>query len=284
MQINHNISALIANAHLKNTNKALDKSMERLSSGFRINRAADDAAGMAISQKMKTQIAGLEQASRNASDGISVIQTAEGALGEVQAILQRARELSVQSANGTNTAEDRDAIQKEIDQLMQEVDRISTDTEFNTKSLLNGSIGRKSYSDKVEVSLISASESVATGDYVIKSITVGEVAELKGSSIGNSNFTFEKEEVGNVVINGEIVEIKEGDTRNEAVQKIREACERANINLDSSSNQLVFQTMEAGADQSITIYCENTELAGKLGIKNIVGDKKKAEGTPPRCR
>ena len=165
MQINHNISALIANGHLKRTNNALDKSLEKLSSGLRINHASDDAAGMAISQKMKTQIAGLEQASRNASDGISVIQTAEGALGEVQAMLQRARELSVQAANGTNTVEDKQAIQEEIEQLKKEIDRISTDTEFNTKPLLDGSVGRKSYSNNTGVKLISASDVVDPGKY-----------------------------------------------------------------------------------------------------------------------
>ena len=117
MRINHNISALNASNILGKTNKRLDASLERLSSGYRINRAADDAAGLAISEKMKTQIAGLEQASRNASDGISVIQTAEGALVEVETMLQRMRELSVQAANGVNTDEDRAAIQDEIYQL-----------------------------------------------------------------------------------------------------------------------------------------------------------------------
>ena len=140
MRINHNISALKACNILGKTGNALDKSLERLSSGYRINRAADDAAGLAISEKMKTQIAGLEQASRNAADGISVIQTAEGALDEVEAMLQRMRELSVQAANGVNTDEDRAAIQDEIDQLNEEINRVSTTTEFNTKKLLNGTV------------------------------------------------------------------------------------------------------------------------------------------------
>lgn len=140
MRINHNISALKANSQLARTNNALDKSLERLSSGRRINHAADDAAGMAISQKMKTQVDALNQASRNASDGISVIQTAEGALNEVGAILLRMRELSVQAANGTNTKEDRSTIQQEIEQLNEEIQRISETTEFNTKTLLNGDL------------------------------------------------------------------------------------------------------------------------------------------------
>ena len=157
MRINHNISALKACNILGKTNSALDTSLERLSSGFRINRAADDAAGLAISEKMKTQIAGLEQASRNAADGISVIQTAEGALDEVEAMLQRMRELSVQAANGVNTDEDRAAIQDEIDQLNEEINRVSDTTEFNTKKLLNGTVDRRSYSDNEKIQLISLS-------------------------------------------------------------------------------------------------------------------------------
>ena len=119
------------------------KSMEKLSSGFRINRAGDDAAGLAISEKMRGQIRGLKQASRNAQDGISLIQTAEGALNETHAILQRMRELAVQSSTDTNTPEDRAEIQKEIDQLATEITRISTDTEFNTQTLLGGDFKNK---------------------------------------------------------------------------------------------------------------------------------------------
>ncbi len=115
--------------------------MEKLSSGFRINRAGDDAAGLAISEKMRGQIRGLNQASRNAQDGISLIQTAEGALNETHAILQRMRELAVQASTDTNTPADRDEIQKEIDQLAVEITRISTDTEFNTQTLLDGEFG-----------------------------------------------------------------------------------------------------------------------------------------------
>ncbi|MCR4624521.1 MAG: flagellin [Lachnospiraceae bacterium] len=140
MRINHNISALQTNAHMRRTDNALDKAMERLSSGYKINKASDDAAGMAISRKMKTQLAGLERASMNCSDGISVIQTAEGALNEVSSILQRCRELSVQAANDTYSDDDRAAVQQEIDQLMEEIQRISETTEFNTKTLLDGNL------------------------------------------------------------------------------------------------------------------------------------------------
>jgi len=145
MIINHNISALNAWRSLYQTNSALSKSLEKLSSGLRINRAADDAAGLAISEKMRAQIRGLEQAIRNAQDGISLIQTAEGALNETHAILQRMRELADQAANDTLTEEDRYQIQREINQLTEEVQRIGVTTEFNTQKLLNGSYQGKKF-------------------------------------------------------------------------------------------------------------------------------------------
>lgn len=138
MIINHNMNALNAHRNMGINNTAAGKSMEKLSSGLRINRAGDDAAGLAISEKMRGQIRGLEQSSRNAADGISMIQTAEGALNETTNILQRMRELAVQASNDTNTSSDREEIQKEIDALTEEVDRIANNTEFNTQKLLNG--------------------------------------------------------------------------------------------------------------------------------------------------
>ena len=143
MRINHNIAAMNTNRALANNNKSTSTALEKLSSGFAINRAADNAAGLAISEKMRAQIRGLNQATANANDGISLIQTAEGGLNETHAILDRMRELAVQSANDTNTDEDRQTIQKEIDQLAKEISRISTDTEFNTRGLLDGSLVAK---------------------------------------------------------------------------------------------------------------------------------------------
>jgi flagellin len=139
MIINHNIAALNTYNRLSANNTQTSKSLEKLSSGLRINRAGDDAAGLAISEKMRGQIRGLDQAQRNAQDSISLIQTAEGALTETHSILQRMRELSVQASNDTNTTSDRDEIQKEINQLTDEIDRIANTTEFNTQKLLEGS-------------------------------------------------------------------------------------------------------------------------------------------------
>lgn len=142
MIINHNMNALNAHRMMTGNTVASGKSMEKLSSGLRINRAGDDAAGLAISEKMRGQIRGLDQASRNAQDGISLIQTAEGALQETHSILQRMKELSTQSANGTlDDNVDRAAIQTEVDKLNEEIDRIASTTNFNGKKLLDGTIG-----------------------------------------------------------------------------------------------------------------------------------------------
>jgi flagellin len=141
MRINHNIAALNSYGRLSKNNMATEKSLEKLSSGLRINRAGDDAAGLAISEKMRAQIRGLEQATRNAQDGISLIQTAEGGLNETHSILQRMRELAVQAANDTLTPDDRGSINTEIAELKSEIERIALSTEFNTKDLLDGSFG-----------------------------------------------------------------------------------------------------------------------------------------------
>lgn len=143
MIINHNLLSMNANRNLKINLNRLTKASEKLSSGYRINRAADNAAGLTISETMRSQIRGLNQASVNAQDGISLLQTADGALNEDHALLLRMRELATQAANDTNTALDRDAIQEEIDQLTSELDRISEHTEFNTKKLLDGSMYSK---------------------------------------------------------------------------------------------------------------------------------------------
>jgi flagellin len=139
MVVQHNITAMNSNRMLGVTVGQQAKSTEKLSSGYQINRAADDAAGLAISEKMRRQVRGLSQAAKNAQDGISSVQTAEGALNEVHDMLQRMNELAVKSANGTNQSEDQDYIQKEVDALVAEIDRVATTTTFNERNLLDGS-------------------------------------------------------------------------------------------------------------------------------------------------
>lgn len=143
MIVQHNMTALNANRQLGITNTNLAKSTEKLSSGYKVNRAADDAAGLSISEKMRGQIRGLEQASANAQDGQSLIQTAEGALNEIHSVLQRMRELTVQASNDTNVTADRQAIAKEVRALTSEINRIATQTEFNTMKLLSGTFKNK---------------------------------------------------------------------------------------------------------------------------------------------
>jgi len=143
MIVQHNMTALNANRQLGVSNSSLAKSTEKLSSGYRINRAGDDAAGLSISEKMRGQIRGLNQASTNAQDGVSLIQTAEGALNEIHSVVQRMRELTVQAANDTNVKADRDAIAEEQKALVSEIDRIAGQTEFNTMKLLDGNFKDK---------------------------------------------------------------------------------------------------------------------------------------------
>lgn len=180
LRINQNIGALIANRNLRVTDSARSKSLERLSSGLRINRASDDAAGLGISEKLRAQIRGLTQAQRNAQDGISLIQTAEGALQEVSSLLIRMRELAVQAANGSITDSDRTNIANETSQLLVEIDRIAETTEFNTSSLLSGvdvdaAISIASGSPEAVTATIDDVDSMvnATYEVVLSSMTTG---------------------------------------------------------------------------------------------------------------
>ena len=144
MVVQHNLSAMNTSRQMNSVSSAMSKSTEKLSPGYKINRAGDDAAGLSISAKMRSQIRGLNKASSNAEDGISLIQVAEGALNETHSILQRMNELATQAANDTNTTSDREAIQSEITQLTSELDRIYSTTQFNTMNLLDGSFSGKS--------------------------------------------------------------------------------------------------------------------------------------------
>ena len=178
MIVQHNMSALNTNRQLGISVGNLSKSTEKLSSGYRINRAADDAAGLSISEKMRGQIRGLDQASTNAQDGISLIQTAEGALNEVHAIIQRMRELTVQAANDTNVTADRDAIAAEQSQLAAEITRIGSSTEFNTMKLLNGSFGTKN----LQVGANNGqSISISIGTITATGLSINDIGSKMGS-------------------------------------------------------------------------------------------------------
>ena len=212
MIVQHNMSAMNANRMLGITNSSLAKSTEKLSSGYKINRAADDAAGLSISEKMRSQIRGLNKASDNAQDGISLIQTAEGALNESHAILQRMRELSVQASNGTETDDDREAVQKEISQLQDELTRISSTTEFNTMKLLDGSLGGGSSATgiKVDASVSNTAlaagalktTAAANGKYTSAAVTADATAMSAGDTTSLTvNFLNEKGEQDSITVN-----------------------------------------------------------------------------------
>lgn len=155
MVVQHNLQAANTNRQLGITTSAQAKSTEKLSSGYKINRAADDAAGLSISEKMRSQIRGLNKASSNAQDGVSLVQTAEGALNETHSILQRMNELATQAANGTNTSVDRSAIRAELDQLTSEINRIQSTTQFNTMNLLDGTFSGTTNQMKLQVGALS---------------------------------------------------------------------------------------------------------------------------------
>ncbi len=268
MRINTNISAFIANKNLQITQGKLSSSLEKLSSGYRINHAADDSAGMAIAAKLRTQIRGLDQASRNASDGISVVQTAEGALNEITAILQRMRELSVQGATGSLVDEDREAINAEVQALSEEIDRISRDTEFNKKTLLDGSLDRRSYTNQNGIRVSYASGGVPADEYMITVIEKGSQATVTGTDMTLKDgdvVTADKE--GTIVINEYSIDISEGESATEVYAKITDACDRLNITVGGfAENKLTFTTYEAGTTETLNIEISNDNLATALGL------------------
>lgn len=249
MRINHNVTAQLANINLKKTNKRLTSSLESLSSGYKINSAADDAAGLAISKKMRTQIRALNQASRNAEDGNSIIQTAEGALSEVEAIIQRMRELSVQAANDTNILEDRESIQVEIDKLLEEVDRIGSTTEYNGKGLLDGSCTRVVTYDTNGLSTLSISEGVKAGNYEIT------LTALATPAVNTLTYAIPAEGVSTIYINEASIEIASTDTLADAEAKIKDVCDKLDIEITNGSgtNSLELQTRAKGTSQFIKL-------------------------------
>jgi flagellin len=183
LRIQNNVEAMGAHRALLQSNDKLAKSMERLSSGYRVNRAADDAAGLAISERMRAQINGVAQANRNAQDGISLVQTAEGSLDEVHSMLQRVRELAVQFKNGSLSSNDRAALQSEVNQLASEIERIGSSAEFNGIKVLNASamltfqIGAND-TDQVGVSTISLGASISSAVFVLSSVANTDLTEI----------------------------------------------------------------------------------------------------------
>ncbi len=185
MRINYNVSAMLANNALANSDNLLAKSLERLSSGLKVNHAKDNPSGLAMAKRMNAQIEGVRVASQNSSDGVSVIEIADGALSEVSDILQRMNELAVQASNGTNTDSDRQTIQDEIAQLKEEITRISDTTEFNGQLLLNGEYELKGYTNNVEVKVNSYSVDTPVREYEIDDLELEDVLDEAGNPTGD---------------------------------------------------------------------------------------------------
>ncbi len=175
MKINYNISAMIANNNLNASDRALSNSIERLTSGFKINHAKDDASGLAMSRRMNAQIRSLETANQNSNDGISVIEIAEGALSEIQDMVQRMNELAVKASNGTVSDDDRVMINDEIKQLKEEIERVSETTMYNGEVLLNGGFDVKGYTDNPDLKITTYSDTVRSGDFTIADLHVDMV-------------------------------------------------------------------------------------------------------------
>ena len=232
MIIQHNMQAANANRMLGSVVTAQSKSTEKLSSGYRINRAADDAAGLSISEKMRGQIRGLDQASTNAQDGISLIQTAEGALNETHSILQRMRELAVQAANDTEVGEDRQAIQREINQLVEEVDRIATTTQFNTMNLLEGSFTGK----KLQIGANKGQDM----DIAIDSMKAQDllISDLKVDDVENASDAYLSQSTASAAISTVDTAIKTVSKTRSKLGAIQNRLEHTIANLDTSAENL----------------------------------------------
>jgi|GEM_PF-59937 len=267
MRINYNLSAMITNSQLFRNEKNQQSAAERLASGLKINHAKDDPAGMAISNKMDVQIEGIRQASRNSSDGISILETADSSLNEVTNIIQRMRELAVQAASDTNQIEDREAIQVEIDSLSEEIDRVSTNTEFNKKVLLDGSLSRRTYTNNRKVSVTNVGTGVPTNKYGVTITADARQAVFRGAyssaltmtvddmdlnvaqrdeelEAGFDNYTvtgkeptLKKEAAGKVTINGQIIEFNGGESFDEIYRKLREGAEIVDVTCIASNRQ-----------------------------------------------
>lgn len=268
MKVNHNIAAVLANSRLKTTEKGLANSVGKLSSGYKINSAKDNPAGFAIAHKMNTQIRGLEKASDNALDGVSAIETAEGALNEVQSMLQRLRELAVQSANDTYTLGDREAIQMEAEKLQEEIQRISEETEFNKKSLLDGSFDTRAYSNTNGVSAGLISDTVSPGNYQFEITGVASKTTVKSGVIDPAAFGVAEALAtkGTIGINGVSVEISTSETFGDVYGKIREAAEVAGVEVSMSGNSLVFKSEEYGSKWDVDITVSPASFASTLGL------------------
>ncbi len=261
MRINRNMSAVTANTQLLRVEKNLAASVQRLSSGYKINRPGDNPAGMAISNKMRAQLDALSQAGDNVSDGVSVMQIADGALSEVTSCLQRIRELAVQASNGVYTREDKQTLQNEIEQLCHEVDRISDDTEFNTKTLLNGSSDIRTYATPQEATRIRISDTVVSGTYSVRVNASAEQAKMETA------FPSATPTDGTLVVNGVSLEVKASWTKDELMSNMTDLLSEADCTIDWATGDVISKRYGESATISMSA---SADLAVALGFAGPV--------------
>jgi flagellin len=258
--INHNLGSMNALAALGNTQNSLQTELQQLSTGKQINSAADNAAGYAISQKMQSQIDGLNQASQNSQDGISLIQTASGALNETQSILERMRQLAVQSSNDTNTSQDRQDLQSEVSQLTSELNNISSTTQFNTQYLLTGSLGA-STSDPTNISQIGQTSATQAGQLSFGAATSFTLAKSASYSLTTTGTTVTG--TGGALTltangNAYTVNVTAGESMSSVVSQINSTVNGVTAAFNTSTKAFTITSNDANASQSITL----TEAAG----------------------
>lgn len=270
MKINRNMSAVIASNQLLRTENKMTKTMERLSTGLKINSAEDNPAGVAISNKMRAQIDALDKAGDNSTDAISVMEIADGALNEVTSIIQRMRELSVQAASGMYTFDDKQAIQSEIAQLRDEVDRVSSNTEFNTKELLDGSSDTRIYTRKKladgtteithsEITRINISDQVPSKVYTVDVTAPAEQAE-NTISIPSADITVD----GTISINGVSAQITAGTSSADLMVQLHDLAEEAGMTMEDLGGSVKFTSVLYGSSEKVSITISN-ELAIEMG-------------------
>jgi len=271
MRIYTNMASLRAASQLDRADRNASNSIQKLSSGYKINRSEDNPVGRAISNKMKMQIKSLERAEQNASDGISIVQSAEGALSEIQSMLQRVSELSVQAASDTYTTDDKNSIQDEVNQLLEEINRIAEDTDFNGKPLLDGTLSRKAYAEGINgIDQLYVSPSVNEGRYGF--IISAEPEKAVYSSSGFAADTVPEGVNGSLAINGVIVNVTEGQTKEEIYDAIKEASYIAGIDVAlggaslDTGTPIEFTHNYYGSGEKITIACTDEKVAEYLGV------------------
>lgn len=274
MRLNHNTMAYTANNNLNSINTNLTRSMQRLSSGYKINKSSDDPAGYAISRRMKAQIQGLQRANDNANDGISLIQTGEGALNEIHSILGRIRELAVKGANDVFAEEDLDAMQDEINQLLDEIDRISNTTDFNGRNLLNGELNKKGYTNSDVLKVKEIGGDIEPGEYGLTIASAGEQASFALTVLDPSHVITE-DEAGVLNLNGFQISITAGMTGEEVNARILEVADK--IGIDYNSDDGTLTTREYGSKQYIKVSSDNEQLAALLGATGETKYGKNAE-------